>query len=110
MTKLINKVIIINKRRTSMRLCMEEWNALEEICRRENCNRNKIIEELESFHDCGLGLTYMTRLFMLMYYQDIAYEALSLPQKEIMPRAEKILTKIEKLPRPTFKNNNIKVS
>ena len=106
MTKLINKVIIINNRRTSMRLCMEEWKALDEICKREKFNRNKIIENLESFHDCGLGLTYLTRLFMLMYYQDAAAEALSLQNKEPPSRANKILSKIGKLPRPALKNNN----
>lgn len=105
MTKLINKVIIINKRRTSMRLCLEEWKALDEICKREKLNRNKIIEKLEAFHDSGLGLTYMTRLFMLMYYHDAATEAL-LQKTEQQPRAGKILTKIEKLPRPGSKKNS----
>lgn len=30
MTKLLKRIIIINQRRTSMRLCQEEWNALDE--------------------------------------------------------------------------------
>lgn len=30
MTKLINKVVMINDRRTSIRLCHKEWEALEE--------------------------------------------------------------------------------
>lgn len=106
MTKLINRVIIINHRRTSMRLCLEEWNALDAICRYEKVNRNKIIEVLEELHDCGLGLTYLTRLFMLMYYQDAAGEVLSRQQPQLISRVDKVLFKIRKLPRGIPKNND----
>lgn len=68
MTKLINKVLIINKRRTSMRLCVSEWCALERICSEECLTRNKLIETIENNNPSGLGLTYMTRLFTLYYY------------------------------------------
>lgn len=98
MTKLLNRVIIINKRRTSMRLCQEEWGALDSICKYEKMNRNKIFEVLESLPDYGLGLTYLTRLFMLMYYQDVAREALYQQGNCIPRRAVKIFEKIENLP------------
>lgn len=72
MTKLLKRIIIINQRRTSMRLCQEEWNALDDICRTEKTNRNTLIGLLENIPDRKLGLTYLTRLFMLMYYRDAA--------------------------------------
>ncbi len=98
MTKLLNRVIIINKRRTSMRLCQEEWGALDNICKYEKINRNQIFEVLESLPDYGLGLTYLTRLFMLMYYQDVAREVLCKHGNCLPRRAVKIFEKIENLP------------
>lgn len=67
MTKLSNKVIYINNRRTSMRLCEKEWKILDNICKHENTSRNKLIEHIEQNKVDGLGLTYLTRLFMVTY-------------------------------------------
>lgn len=106
MTKLLNRVILINKRRTSMRLCQEEWGALDNICKYEKINRNKIFEVLESLPDYGLGLTYLTRLFMLMYYQDVAGEVLCQQKNYLPPRAIKIFEKIENLPHSQTKLKN----
>lgn len=71
MTKLVNKVVVINERRTSMRLCQSEWTALEKICFDEGISRNRLIELVE---DCKqpLGLTYLTRLFTLFYFYNKA--------------------------------------
>ena len=68
MTKLVNKVLIINGRRTSMRLCLSEWCALERICREEKLSRNRLIEIIENSNRVHLGLTYLTRLFTLFYF------------------------------------------
>lgn len=35
MPKLVNKVVFVNGRRTSMRMCQREWSAFEEVCGRE---------------------------------------------------------------------------
>lgn len=72
MPKLVNKVISINKRRTSMRLCTIEWEALDEICERENITRNKLIEKIEGDKDKEFGLAYSTRLFMVQYFRSAA--------------------------------------
>lgn len=72
MTKLINKIIYVNMRRTSMRLCCSEWSSLDEICAHENISRNRLIEIIEDNKDEELGLTYSTRLFIIMYYRDAA--------------------------------------
>ena len=71
MTKLVNKIIALNNRRTSMRLCAREWSALREICLRENIRCNKLIELIENTKNPELGLTYATRLFTLVYFQYI---------------------------------------
>lgn len=72
MTKLVNKVLIINGRRTSMRLCLSEWYALERICREEKLSRNRLIEIIENNNRVNLGLTYLTRLFTLFYFYNQA--------------------------------------
>ena len=38
-TKLCNRIINVNERRTSMRLCVAEWDALKEICKKEKTSR-----------------------------------------------------------------------
>ena len=54
-----------------MRLCAEEWNALNYICKKENIHRNILIERLDSIKTKNIGLTSLTRLFLLMYYQNM---------------------------------------
>lgn len=72
MTKLINKIISLNNRRTSMRLADSEWDALHEICEHENMSRNKLIECIERTKEENLGLSCCTRLFILVYYRNNA--------------------------------------
>lgn len=92
-----------------MRLCQEEWGALDNICKHEKINRNKIFEVLESLPDYGLGLTYLTRLFMLMYYQDVADEVLCKQGNCFPRRAIKIFEKIENLPHTKESNKSKKL-
>ena len=68
MTKLVNKVLFINNRRTSMRLCMTEWKLLDTICKKEHISRNDFIEIIENSNKSQLGLTYYTRLFVMLYF------------------------------------------
>ena len=72
MTKLINKVLVINERRTSMRLCQSEWMALEKICFDEGISRNRLIELVENKKKSCLGLTYLTRLCTVVYFYNKA--------------------------------------
>ncbi len=70
MMHLSSKIIFINRRRTSMRLCKQEWEALSQICKKEKISRNALIETIENAKDNKDGLTYTTRLFMLVYFQN----------------------------------------
>lgn len=72
MTKMANKIILINGRRTSMRLCHKEWSALDDVCMREKIHRNHLIELIEDAKNQELGLTYSTRLFLMLYYKSVA--------------------------------------
>ena len=59
-----------------MRLCSQEWDALKDICIRERIHRNHIIEILDKMENTNLGLTSLTRLFLLMYYKSIVNSSL----------------------------------
>lgn len=74
MTKLMNKIILINNRRTSMRLCQKEWDALYEVCKIERISKNHLIEMIEANKSEVLGLTYSTRLFLVTYFREAASE------------------------------------
>ena len=50
-----------------MRLCKKEWEILGEICQKEHLSRNQLIEKIEDTKIPNIGLTYLTRLFMLAY-------------------------------------------
>ncbi|MBN2752567.1 MAG: ribbon-helix-helix domain-containing protein [Rhodospirillaceae bacterium] len=71
MNTLSNRNVTVNSRRTSMRLEQEMWEALREICRREDMT----VHELCSLIDDRRGLsslTAATRVFILMYYRAAA--------------------------------------
>ena len=36
MLKLVNKIVLINGRRTSMRMSNKEWHAFDDVCKSEN--------------------------------------------------------------------------
>lgn len=70
--KLTNKILNVNNRRTSMRLCCKEWAAIDNICAKERLSRNRLISLIENAKDQKMGLSYSTRLFALLYYQSAA--------------------------------------
>ena len=74
MSKLRNKILNINNRRTSMRLCDQEWQALSEACRLEKIHHNKLISQIENCKASNLGLTYATRLFLLLYFRNLTQD------------------------------------
>lgn len=74
MPKLKNKVVCVNGRRTSMRMCQQEWSAFEEVCEREKISRNDLLGLIEEYKNHRLGLTYSARLFILSYFRNAATE------------------------------------
>ncbi len=67
MTKLANRVISVYDRKTSMRLAVPEWIAVDDICKRERIKRKKLLELIESNKDPKLGFTSSVRLFTITY-------------------------------------------
>ena len=70
----MNKVVFVNGRRTSMRMCRQEWSAFEEVCERENISRNELLGMIEECKNHRLGLTYSARLFIISYFRNAATE------------------------------------
>lgn len=74
---LCNRIIRINNHRTSMRLCRQEWDALNEICKTEKMSRNHLIELINNHKENNIGLAYATRVFALSYYRQKSANSLT---------------------------------
>jgi len=70
---LVSRNIIISGRRTSIRLEPSMWDALEEVCVREQCNIHQICTLVSSRLSCS-SFTAAVRVFVLSYYRAAATE------------------------------------
>jgi predicted DNA-binding ribbon-helix-helix protein len=68
MVQLINKVIVISNKKTTMRLAKAEWDALDSICQQENIKRNFLIDMINQSKNKNMGLTCCVRLFSVIYF------------------------------------------
>lgn len=73
-SRLVNRNVVAERGRTSMRLEPELWDALLEICRRESLDLNTIVRRVESAGHAG-GRTSAVRVFLLGYYRSAATES-----------------------------------
>lgn len=65
---LVCKNVIVNGRRTSMRLDRETWISLNDICQRENMTIHQLCSKIDSAKG-NSGLSSATRLFVLTYFR-----------------------------------------
>ncbi len=65
---LICKNVIVNGRRTSMRLDRETWTSLSDICAREKVNIHDLCSRIDLIRGKS-GLSSATRLFVLTYFR-----------------------------------------
>ena len=65
---LVCKNVIVNGRRTSMRLDRETWISLNDICHRENMTIHQLCSKIDSARG-NSGLSSATRLFVLTYFR-----------------------------------------
>ena len=65
---LICKNVIVNGRRTSMRLDRETWISLNDICEREGITIHDLCSKLDRARERS-GLSSATRLFVLTYFR-----------------------------------------
>lgn len=67
---LICKNVIVNGRRTSMRLDRETWMALNDICAREKVTIHELCSKIDDARKTS-GLSSSVRLFVLTYFRTI---------------------------------------
>ncbi|HVI52963.1 MAG TPA: ribbon-helix-helix domain-containing protein [Candidatus Sulfotelmatobacter sp.] len=70
---LLNRNVTIAGRRTSMKLEPDMWDALDEICRREQITMHEACTMVADRHR-GNNLTAAMRVFILGYYRAAATE------------------------------------
>ena len=66
-SRLINRNVTASRGRTSMRLEPELWDALEELCRREDISVGELVRQVEAKRHPG-GRTSAVRVFVLTYF------------------------------------------
>ncbi len=67
---LICKNVIVNGRRTSMRLDKETWVSLADICNREKISIHELCSKIDDARGKA-GLSSSVRLFVLTYFRTI---------------------------------------
>ncbi|MFD2206890.1 ribbon-helix-helix domain-containing protein [Kiloniella antarctica] len=82
MSTLVNRNITLKGRRTSLRLEPDMWDALFEICIREDCHISNLCTTIDDAK-AGSSLTAAIRVFILIYFRNaafaIGYEQVSEP-------------------------------
>ena len=72
-SRLINRNVVAERGRTSMRLEPELWEALSEICGREGQDMSSLVRKVEQRGHAG-GRTSAVRVFVMSYFRDAATE------------------------------------
>lgn len=73
-SRLVNRNVVAERGRTSMRLEPELWEALLEICDREGQDMSSLVRKVEQNGHAG-GRTSAVRVFVMAYFRDAATEA-----------------------------------
>jgi predicted DNA-binding ribbon-helix-helix protein len=68
MTALINRNVLTDSIRTSMRMEQEFWDALDMICRERGITQRQLIAEIDGTPGAG-GRTSKVRTYTLNYYR-----------------------------------------
>lgn len=72
-SRLINRNVVAERGRTSMRLEPELWDALTEICEREGQDMSTLVRQVEAHGHAG-GRTSAVRVFIIDYFRAAATE------------------------------------
>jgi len=67
---LVGGNLIISGRRTSVRLELEMWDALEEVAGVEKCTVHHLATRAKNARKIGQSLTSAIRVFLLLYYRN----------------------------------------
>jgi len=74
MVNLVNRVICINNKKTSMRMTLAEWDAFEIICKNENVSKSTLLNLINNNKNHTIGLTNSVRLFSIVYFHQLLKE------------------------------------
>ena len=85
MVNLVNRVISINNKKTSMRMTLAEWQAFEIICKNENITKSKLLDLINSHKNHTISLTNSVRLFSIVYF----HQQLKEKQQQLYSSAQK---------------------
>jgi predicted DNA-binding ribbon-helix-helix protein len=72
-SRLVNRNVVAARGRTSMRLEPELWDALLEICLREDLDTSELVRQIESRGHAG-GRTSAVRVYIVEYFRSAATE------------------------------------
>jgi predicted DNA-binding ribbon-helix-helix protein len=72
-SRLVNRNVVAERGRTSMRLEPELWEALLEICEREGQDMSSLVRKVEQNGHAG-GRTSAVRVFVMSYFREAATE------------------------------------
>jgi predicted DNA-binding ribbon-helix-helix protein len=72
-SRLVNRNVVAERGRTSMRLEPELWDALTEICERESQDMSILVRQVEATGHAG-GRTSAIRVYILNYFRSAATE------------------------------------
>lgn len=68
MVTLTSKIIVIENKKTCLRLAEDEWEAIDIICKKENIKRNNLIELINQTKSKQMTLTSSIRVFSIIYF------------------------------------------
>jgi predicted DNA-binding ribbon-helix-helix protein len=74
LSRLINRNVVAERGRTSMRLEPELWDMLAEICERESQDMSTLVRQIEAAGHAG-GRTSAVRVYIANYFHAAASEA-----------------------------------
>ena len=73
-SRLVNRNVVAERGRTSMRLEPELWDMLTEICERESQDMSTLVRQIEASGHAG-GRTSAVRIYIANYFHVAANEA-----------------------------------
>lgn len=85
-SSLVRKNITLGDRRTSLRLEREFWNALDDLCRREQLTVQTVCTAIEA-HRTSASRTSAVRSFIMAYFRHATH-----PQGDMDPALARMLS------------------
>lgn len=73
-SRLVNRNVVAERGRTSIRFEPELWDSLQEICRRERIGLGELVRRIEQEAGPSGGRTSAVRVFVLTYFRTAATE------------------------------------